>query len=146
MLDKDAKEEAQLLFKEVWTFDVHKKQWVKMDAPRRETKIVPADQKPADGPAGGQVVADLPIGTKDVGLFYAKWEVNGVPCVTYMRIGPRSRERTVPGKPPPKYRLEDVPIDANRSVLGFIPDPRFFTEPGAAAAATTAPAATGPAK
>jgi hypothetical protein len=130
VLDKDAKEEATITFKEVWTFDVRKKQWVKMEAPRRETKIVPAEKKQGGGAVDGQVVADLPIGVADVGLFYAKWEVNGVPCVTYTRLGPRSRDRTLAGKPPPRYRLEDVPIDVNRSVMAFIPDPQYFTEPG----------------
>lgn len=130
ILDRDAKEEADFVFKEIWKYDRENKKWVKMDAPPQARKAVPADQKRGDAPPDSQVLAELPIRIEDVGLYYAKWTMNGVPCATYMRLGPRARDRTDPGKAPAGYMKDDVPISVDKAELQIIPDPRYHTGEG----------------
>lgn len=130
IFDKDAKEEGKFVFLEVWKFDREKKEWVKMDAARRETKAVPANQKPKESPEDSQILVELPINIQDVGLYYAKWTIDGIPCANYMRLGPRSTTRTSPGKAPPGSKVEDVPLNVNKAELMIIPDPIYHTGEG----------------
>lgn len=130
IFDNDAKEEGDFLFKEVWKYDREKKEWVKMTAVPKATKVVPASRKPQDAPPNSQVLADLPITIQDVGLYYAKWTMNGIACTTYMRLGPNARDRTSPGKAPPGHMVEQVPLNTDKAEMQIIPDPRYFTGEG----------------
>jgi len=130
IFDQDAKEEGQFHFKEVWKYDREKKQWAKMEAPSKMTKVVPAAQKPKDAPPNSQALADLPITIQDVGLYYAKWDIDGIACATYMRLGPTARDRTSPGKAPPGHMVEQVPLNTDKAEMQIIPDPRYFTGEG----------------
>jgi hypothetical protein len=130
VLDKDAKFEGQFVFRELWKFDVAKKEWVRISDKRQEVRLMPADKKPADADPDSQQLAELPVQLQDVGLYYAKWTGDGVACATYARLGPRARQKKVLGKPPPGYRVEDVPIDVNGAEVMFIPSPQYFTGEG----------------
>jgi hypothetical protein len=130
--DANAKEEGEFHFKEVWKYDRQKKEWVKMNAAAKATKALPANKRPrgADGPVDAQILVDLPIQIQDVGLYYAKWTLNEIPCTTYMFLGTRARDRTIPGKAPPGHKVEDVPVSVDKSELQIIPDPQYHTGEG----------------
>ncbi|QOV87353.1 hypothetical protein [Humisphaera borealis] len=129
--DRDAKEEANFQFKEIWKYDRDKKEWVKMDAAPRVVKVQLASQRnKAEGPVDAQILINLPIKIQDVGLYYAKWSIDDVACATYTFLGTRARDRTVPGKPKPGYKVEDVPVSIDKSELQIIPDPSYFTGEG----------------
>jgi hypothetical protein len=130
ILDRDAKEEGQFLFKEIWNYDREKKEWVKMNAPERAVKVVPASQKPKLSPPDSQVLTDLPISIQQVGLYYAKWTIDGIACSTYIRLGPRARDRKDPGKAPPGHMKDDVPLNTDNAEIQIIPDPRYHTGEG----------------
>ena len=129
--DKDAKEEANFQFKEIWKYDREKKEWVKMAAAPKTVKVVLASQRNrTEGPVDAQILINLPIKIQDVGLYYAKWSIDDIACTTYTFLGTRARDRTVPGKPKPGYKVEDVPVSIDKSELQIIPDPSYFTGEG----------------
>lgn len=130
VLDKDAKFEGQFVFKELWKFDVEKKQWVRVSDKRQEVKLVPADKKGVDADVDSQQMAELPVMLQDVGLYYAKWTGDGVECTTYARLGPKSRQKPALGKPPAGHYAEDVPVNVNKAEWMVIPGPQYFTGEG----------------
>jgi hypothetical protein len=128
--DRNAKEEGQFHFKEIWKYDHQAKKWVKMDVAAKIVKAVPASEKPKDSPNDAQILVELPIQIQDIGLYYAKWEIDGIPCATFTPVGPRARDRTVPGKPGPGERIMDVPITIDKAELQIIPSPEYHTGEG----------------
>ena len=129
--DRDAKDNGEFHFKEIWKYDRDKKEWVKMNAASKVVKAVPANQRNrTEGPVDAQILINLPIKIQDVGLYYAKWTIDGVSATTYMRLGPNARDKTSPGKAPTGYMVEQVPVNTDKAEMAIIPDPRYFTGEG----------------
>lgn len=124
VLDKETKETGSFVFLSFWKYDPTKNEWVKMkDGPKQSRILLPKD-KPADAPRDSQVLVELPITIQDVGVFFAKWTVNGVEGSTFTRIGPHAprKEQKVPDRKPGEI-ITDVPLDHNKAELRAIPDP-----------------------
>jgi hypothetical protein len=146
--DANAKEHATFRYVELWKYDLNEKKWVKVDDSIQEAKIVLPNEKPNDSPyPDTQFLADLPIAGDDMGLFYAKWRVNGkTDGATFTRLGPSTVTKqvtTLPSSVPPGMMLTVVPLDKNRAERQLIPDPKFHTGQGgppAPAGATSRPA------
>lgn len=126
--DKDVDVPHQFHFKELWTYDRAKKQWVKWPSKPSDTVIAPAAQK-KDNDEPDQVLVDLPIDPDKVGLFYARWRMDDVDGATFFRLGPSPTDRSAPKeKAQPGQMKTAVPIDKQHSVTEFIPDPRVVCE------------------
>jgi hypothetical protein len=133
---KDVDEQRQFRLNELWTYDRGLKRWVKMGTTVVRATMLPPAQKKVnpqnpDDDDPNQTLVFLPIDKDQMGLFYAKWSVDGVKGSTYFRIGPGLREKTDPilhQKPPEGKIIAIVPIDINHAIAAFIPDPRLECE------------------
>jgi hypothetical protein len=133
---KDVDTQRQFRLNELWTYDREVKRWMKMGTTvLRATMLTLAQKKPnpqnPDDDDPNQKLVDLPIDKDQMGLFYARWSVDGVKGSTYFRIGPGLREKTDPilhQKPPDGKIIAIVPIDINHAIAAFIPDPRLECE------------------
>jgi hypothetical protein len=133
---KEVDTQRQFRLNELWTYDRDAKRWMKMGTTvLRATMLTSAQKKPnpqnPDDDDPNQKLVDLPIDKDQMGLFYARWSVDGVKGSTYFRIGPGLREKTDPilhQKPPDGKIIAIVPIDISHAVAAFIPDPRLECE------------------
>ncbi len=148
VLDRDATEQFKIKYTELWKYVIAEKRWVKIDAGAAAVTIVPAKQKGPDAPEDSQVIADLPVKTKDVGLYYAKWIVNdAVEGATFCRVGPglvgdaARKARENPQKPQPGMTMQIVPLSLDKAEIMTIPDPRFATGQALKGTPTTKPVA-----
>jgi hypothetical protein len=123
IFDADVKETASFVFLSVWKYDRDQKSWVKLDDKPQRARIVLPKDKPADSPPDSQLLANLPITQKDVGVFFVKWTVEGVEGSTFTRLGPRARGDQPAVKAKANEMVTDVPIDLNKAERIAIPNP-----------------------
>lgn len=142
VFDKDVKERADFRFQELWKYDLDSKRWIKIDDKPQTARVVMPNEKGPNSPPDTQLLASLPVSIKTPGVFYAKWRINrNVEGATFTRIGPNVLGRDPPAGPrPEKHIVMDVPIDQNKAVRMWIPDPRFHTGQAAEDKPTTRPA------
>jgi len=127
ILDKSVTEPANFKYLELWVYDVTEKRWIKVDDRIQEAHIILPKDKPQDAP-DNQLLAEIPVNQEKVGLYYCKWQVNGIDGTTMTRIGPAHVGKPVDlGKIPDGMIAADVPIDKNRGDRMIIPDPRTHT-------------------
>ena len=126
--DKDVDGPHQFHFKDLWTYERAKKQWVKCASKPSDAVMAPPAQKKGDDEPD-QVLVDLPIDPEKVGLFYARWRVDDVDGATFFRLGPGPADRSAAGeKAQPGQMRAAVPVDKAHSVTELIPDPRVVCE------------------
>lgn len=132
ILDKSVTAPATFRYLELWEYDVKEKTWLKIDNRQQTTRIVLPKDKPADAPEGNQLLADIPVTQDKVGLYYCKWQVNGIDGATLTRIGPgHAGKPPALGPTPAGMIATDVPLDKNHGTVMFVPDPRTHTgKPG----------------
>ena len=128
--DKDVDQQHEFRFRELWQFDWPSKKWVKISTTPSTTTMLPAADRPKDSGPPDQILAELPIADDQMGLFYAKWNVDEVKGSTYFRVGPGLKEKSPlqKKKPPEGKVLGIVPIDINHIEAAFIPDPHIVCE------------------
>jgi hypothetical protein len=124
VLDKETNVTGSFVFLSFWKYDRDTNGWTKLkDGPIRAKVVLPQD-KPKDSPKDSQVLVELPITIKDVGVYYAKWTVNGVAGGSFTRIGPHAPRGSGAGIVAKKGEiLTDVPIDPNHAEVRAIPEP-----------------------
>jgi len=128
ILDKTVPEAANFKYLELWMYDLTEKRWIKVDDRVQDARIVLPKDKPQDAPEGNQLLAEIPVNQEKIGLYYCKWQVNGIDGVTLTRIGPGPVGKPVDlGKVPSGMAIEDVPIDRNHGERMIIPDPQTHT-------------------
>jgi hypothetical protein len=127
ILDKSVTEAASFKYIELWIYELSEKRWIKVDDRVQEARIVLPKDKPPDAP-DNQLLADIPVTREKIGLYYCKWQVNGIDGATLTRIGPGPvGKKPDTGKVPVGMIVEDVPIDKNHGETMVIPDPRTHT-------------------
>ncbi len=128
ILDKTVPEPAKFKYLELWIYDLTEKRWIKVDDRVQDTRIVMPKDKPEDAPEGSQLLAEIPVNQDKIGLYYCKWQVNGIDGCTLTRIGPGHVGKPVSlGKIPDGMAVYDVPIDKNHGERMLVPDPRTHT-------------------
>jgi hypothetical protein len=128
ILDKSVTEPANFKYLELWIYDLTEKKWLKVDDRTQETRIVLPKDKPQDAPDGNQLLAEIPVDQEKIGLYYCKWQVNGVEGGTLTRIGPGHVGKPVDlGKIPPGMIVTDVPLDKSHGERMIVPNPRTHT-------------------
>ena len=132
ILDRFVTEPATFRYLELWKYDLKEKTWLKIDNRQQTTKIVMPKDKPSDAPEGNQLLADIPVTQETLGLYYAKWQVNGVDGTTLTRIGPGPVGKPVTlGPTPAGMIVAEVPLDKSHGARMFVPDPSIRTgKPG----------------
>jgi len=140
ILDKSVTEAANFKYLELWMYDLTEKRWIKVDDRVQETRIILPKDKPQDS-LDNQLLADIPVTQEKIGLYYCKWQVNGVDGGTLTRIGPGHIGKPVDpqattqpvhvvdprDKIPAGMIITDVPIDKNHGELMIVPNPRTHT-------------------
>lgn len=127
--DADVRRPANFVFGSVWKYDRATGAWVRLAAPSSEVRVVLPMDKPIDAVGDGQVLALLPVTLKDVGLFYTKWTVDGVPCAMLTRLGPPAPKGAQPTAAPRRGEVvADVPVDQNKAERLVVPDPGVATK------------------
>ena len=128
ILDRSVTETANFKYLELWMYDVAEKKWLKVDDRIQTTRIVLPKDKPQDSPEGNQLLAEIPVNQEKIGLYYCKWQVNGVDGATLTRVGPGHVGKPVNmGKIPDGMIVADVPVDKNHGSRMLVPDPRIHT-------------------
>ena len=128
IVDNAVTEAASFKYLELWVYDLTEKRWNKVDERVQSARIVLPRDKPQDAPEGNQLLANIPVTQETIGLYYCKWQVNGIDGVTLTRIGPGHVGKPVDlGPIPAGMIVADVPVDKSHGERMLIPDPSTHT-------------------
>jgi hypothetical protein len=128
---KDADVDKQRLFRlrQLWMYDRQAKRWVRLGTTMLASWMLPANKKKRDpdnpDTDGAQTLAVLPIDKDQVGIYYAKWTVDGVHGTTFCRIGPGLKNKAdyLHKEPPEGHIWVALPLDRDHAEPAVIPDP-----------------------